>query len=360
MIDKIKHSRKIVFAFISIPVLLLLLAMVFIAIRQNLLEKKYVYYSTLANAMGISTQTPLLYKGFEVGRVRDFSLMEDGNIGLEFYILNRYKNIMVTGSILARNTNPITGKTTLEFIQNPNSREHLQDKSTILSSDFPEGKKQLKLIAPQTSDPISLILANLAQLSSSLNEDYNADKGSIPRFLVNLADASEKANASMNKFEEITTELSILTANLNQDNNPESGVLLRTLNNLAELTQGLNNRMNELEFILASAQTAIDNYKKPDSLLIKLLDPEQDKILQPLSETLNNLESATAELVKILATVNNPELRLLLSNLNDSLAKARKTLEGLNNNPLLRKGISPSAEQNMPSPKYIHQVPNVP
>jgi len=35
-------------------------------------------------------------------------------------------------------------------------------------------------------------------------------------------------------------------------------------------------------------------------------------------------------------------------------------LEGLNNNPLLRKGISPSAEQNMPSPKYIHQVPNVP
>ena len=360
MIDKIKNSRKIVFAFISIPVLLLLLAIVFIAIRQNLLEKKYVYYSTLANAMGISTQTPVLYKGFEVGRVRDFSLLEDGNIGLEFYILNRYKNIMVTGSVLARNTNPITGKTSLEFIHNPNSKELIPVESRILSSDFPEGKKQLKIIAPQVSDPISLILTNLAQLSSSLTDDYNADKGSIPRFLVNLADASEKANFSMNQVEKITTELSILTANLNQDNNPDSGVLLRTLNNLAELTQGLNNRMNELEIILASARSAIDNYKKPDSLLIKLLDPGQEKILRPLSDTLNNLESATAELTKILATVNNPELHLLLSNLNDSLAKARKTLEGLNNNPLLRKGISPSSQHNIPSLKYLHQVPNVP
>jgi hypothetical protein len=46
--------------------------------------------------------------------------------------------------------------------------------------------------------------------------------------------------------------------------------------------------------------------------------------------------------------------------LNDSLAKARKTLEGLNNNPLLRKGISPSSQHNIPSLKYLHQVPNVP
>jgi len=360
MIDKIKHSRKIVFAFISIPVLLLLLAMVFIAIRQNLLEKKYVYYSTLANAMGISTQTPVLYKGFEVGRVRAFSLAEDGNIGLKFYILNRYKNIMRTGSVLVRNTNPITGKTTLEFIRNPNSQEYLKEESSVLSSDFAEGKQQLKKIAPTLNDPISVIVSNLAQLSTVINEDNNEEQGAIPRLLVNLADASEKANASMNKVNTITSELALLAANLNRDNNPDSGVLLRALNNLAELTQGLNNRMNELEVILASAQTTIENYQKPDSLLIKLLDPNSDKILKPLSETLNNLESATAELAQILATVNNPELRFLLTNLNDSLAKARKTLEGLNNNPLLRKGISPALQQNAPSPKRLHEVSDVP
>jgi hypothetical protein len=47
MIDKIKHSRKIVVAFVSVPILILLLAMVLIAIKQNLLEKKYTYYALL-------------------------------------------------------------------------------------------------------------------------------------------------------------------------------------------------------------------------------------------------------------------------------------------------------------------------
>lgn len=358
MIDKIKHSRKIVIAFVSVPILILLLAMVLIAIKQNLLEKKYTYYSTVVNAMGLSNQTPVLYRGFEVGRVRNFMLADDGNIGIEFYILNRYKNIMVKGSVLVRNTNPLTGKTTLEFIRNPNSYEPLPVESNIPSSDFSEGKQQLKLIAPTLSDPISVIIANLAQLSTAINEDNNADKGSIPRMLVNLADASEKANAGLDNVQNITRELSILTMNLNKDNNPESGVLLRTLNNLAELTYNLNNRMTELEDILASVQIALDNYKQPDSLLIKLLDPNSDKILKPLSETLHNLETATAEVSQILATVNNPELRMLLNNLNDSLAKARKTLEALNNNPLLRKGISPASTQATPSSKRMHEVPN--
>jgi len=230
--------------------------------------------------------------------------------------------------------------------------------SNIPSSDFSEGKQQLKLIAPTLSDPISVIIANLAQLSTAINEDNNADKGSIPRMLVNLADASEKANAGLDNVQNITRELSILTMNLNKDNNPESRVLLRTLNNLAELTYNLNNRMTELEDILASVQIALDNYKQPDSLLIKLLDPNSDKILKPLSETLHNLETATAEVSQILATVNNPELRMLLNNLNDSLAKARKTLEALNNNPLLRKGISPASTQATPSSKRMHEVPN--
>jgi phospholipid/cholesterol/gamma-HCH transport system substrate-binding protein len=357
---KIKHARQIVIAFVSIPVLLLLAALVFIALRQNLLEKKYIYHSTLSNAMGISTQTPVLYRGFEIGRVRDFVLEDDGNIGLKFHVLKRYKQIMVKGSVLVRNTNPVTGKTTLEYIRDPNSKTTLTDGSSIISSDFPEGKQRLKLIAPQLSDPIAVIISNLAELSSALTEDNNADRGSIPRLLVNLADAAEKANTGMNEANLALSELAKLAVNLNRDNNPDSGVLLRTINNLANLSEGLNKRLDELDGIMSSVQQGIDNYKKPDSLLIKLLDPQQELILKPLSNTLNNLSGAAAEMEKILATVNNPELRMLLNNLNDSLAKARKTLEALNNNPLLRKGISPDGQIQNPGTKRLHEVKNAP
>ncbi len=357
---KIKHARKIVIAFVSIPVLLLLATLVFIALRQNLLEKKYLYHSVLSNAMGISTQTPILYRGFEVGRVRSFALEDDGNIGLVFHILKRYKNIMVEGSVLVRNTNPVTGKSSLEYIRNPHSGKILPDGQRVLSSDFLEGKQQLKLIAPQLSDPISVIISNLAELSTSLTEDNNADDGSIPRLLVNLADAAEKANTGMNEANLALSELAKLASNLNKDNNPDSGVLLRTVNNLADLSDGLNRRLDELDKIMQGVQQGIDNYKKPDSLLIKLLDPQQDLILKPLSNTLTNLSGAAGEMEKILATVNNPELRMLLNNLNDSLAKARKTLEALNNNPLLRKGIVPDANGLAPRTKRLHEVNDAP
>ncbi len=357
---KIKHARQIVIAFVSIPALLLLAALVFIALRQNLLEKKYEYHSTLSNAMGISTQTAVLYRGFEVGRVRSFVLENDGNIGLVFSILKRYKNIMVKGSVLVRNTNPVTGKTTLEYIRDPYSQLPLSDGSSVLSSDFPEGKQRLKLIAPQLSDPIAVIISNLAELSSVLTEDRNADRGSIPRLLVNLADAAEKANRGMDDANLALSELAKLAANLNKDHNPDSGVLLRTINNLADLSDGLNKRLTELDGIMNNLQQGIDNYKKPDSLLIKLLDPQQDLILKPLSNTLNNLSTAADQMGEILSTVNNPELRMLLNNLNDSLVKARKTLEALNNNPLLRKGISPDNQVNSPGGKRLHEVHRAP
>jgi phospholipid/cholesterol/gamma-HCH transport system substrate-binding protein len=354
---KIKHAQQIVFAFVSIPLLVLLATLVFIAIRQNLLEKKYMYHSTLANAMGISTQTPVLYRGFEVGRVRSFILEDDGNIGLKFSILKRYKNIMVKGSVLVRTTSPITGKTTLEFIRDPNSRIQLPDESAIPSSDFAEGKQQLKLIAPLMSDPISIIISNLAELSAQINDDNNADKGSIPRILVNLADASQKANAGMTEAQIAISELAKLTQNINSDNNPESGVLLRTVNNLANLSEGLNTRLSELDGIMKGVQTGIDNYSNPDSLLIKMLDPQQELLLKPLSQTFYSLSTATEELSQILGTVNNPDLRLILNNLNQNLAKAKQTLEALNNNPLLRKGIVPSQQNSGPSPKRLHEVP---
>ena len=357
---KIKHAKQIVFAFVSIPIITMLAALVFIAIRQNLLEKKYVYHSTLTNAMGISTQTPILYRGFEVGRVRSFILEEDGSIGLKFHILKRYKNIMVKGSVLMRTTSPITGKTSLEFIRDPFSQVQLPAESSIPSSDFETGKKLLKHIAPTQSDPISAILANLAEFSANLNEDHNADQGAVFRFLVNLADTAERSKAGMTEAQKAIAEFSVLTQNLNKDDNPDSGVLLRLLNNLANLGESLNARLDEVDAIMKNLNEGIANYAEPDSLLIKMLDPTQEALLKPLSQTLYSLSKASSELGGILAKVNNPELRLLLNNLNQSLEKARKTLDALNNNPLLRKGINPSNQNMAPSSPRLHEVPIAP
>ena len=113
---KLKHTRQIVTLFIIIPVMLLITTVVFIVLNQRLLEKRYHYFCTLENAIGLSTQTPILYKGFEIGRVHKFSLNEDGNILLEFFVLKSYQHLVHQNSVIYRTTNPITGKSTLEYV----------------------------------------------------------------------------------------------------------------------------------------------------------------------------------------------------------------------------------------------------
>ncbi|MBP7310136.1 MAG: MCE family protein [Candidatus Cloacimonetes bacterium] len=353
---KIKHANQIVLTFVSLPVLVLLVALVFIAIRQHVLEKKFIYHTTVSNATGLSPQTPILFKGFQIGRVKKFWLRTDGNIGLTFHILNSYKHMMMKGSVLLRTTNPITNKTTLEFVQDRSSRIPYPEESQVLSADFREGKRQLMLISPNQGDAISTIINNLAKLSTDLTGDHHADQGVVPRLLVNVADISEQVNAGMNDARMIMAEVAILSRNLNKDKNPDAGVAIRLLNNMADISEGLNAQMDEVDALMKGLNVAINNYGDPDSLLIRLIDPSMDLFIRPLSTTLYSLTGAMEELEGILDRINDPELNLLMTNLNENLARSKKTLEALNNNPILRKGISPSQQKQGPASERLHEV----
>lgn len=357
---KLKHTRQIVLMFITIPSFVLVMALVFIAIKQNMFEKRFHYFSTLENANGISTQTPVLYKGFEIGRVHNFELSPSGTIKLEFYILKRYKHIMVDSSVLYRTTNPITNRTTLEYIKNPEKGNPLPEGSNIPSTDFAEGRTLLRQYSPKSSDPIAAIIENIGILTSELNNDNNADKGALMRILVSVADASVKADQTLDLLNQNLAELSILTANLNRDNNPDAGVVLRIMNNVANISQSVAGQTKEIERLIKTANQAATNYADPDSLILKMIDPTGVKLIEPLSSSLYQLSGSLGELQLILGSLarSNPEMMLMINNLNDTLSKASKTLEAVNNNPILRGGITPSRIKTFAPESRIHEVPS--
>ncbi|MDP2172228.1 MAG: MlaD family protein [Candidatus Cloacimonadaceae bacterium] len=342
---KIKHTKQIVYVFVALPLVLLITAAVFIALRQNLFERKYIYYSTLENATGISTQTPLLFKGFEIGRLKSYYLTDNGTIRLELSVLKKYHKLMVKDSVILRSTNPITNKTSLEYISNALSNEPLPAESIILSTDFAEGKAMLRRIAPTRGDTITEILENVAQLSSELNKDGNADKGALMRTINNIADASEKTEALMTHLETIMNQMNLFAANLNRDKNPEAGTVFRLLNNLADISASVDQQMVRVDEMLITVNRMLPNYEKPDSLLIRMLDPSGDKLFTPLGSTITNLSRNLDATLGILQHIQSstPEMNALLYNLNETLNNAKKTLEALNNNPLLRSGITPSS-----------------
>lgn len=356
---KLKHTRQIVIAFIIIPVVVLILTVVSIAIRQNMFEKRYHFFTDLENAIGISAQTPVLYKGFEIGRIQEFTLSEDGSILVDFYVLKRYRDLMVSSGVIYRTTIPITNKTTLEYVRAPGAQDLLEEGSSIPSTDFPEGRALLKIYSPKSSDPIAMIVENIGILTSEINKDDNEDKGALMRILVHAANVSEKAEVTLELLNSNLQEMNTLTANLNRDNNADAGVVLRIVNNFADISESLASQTDELEQLIGSANLAAANYANPDSLAVKMLDPTGEMLFAPLSASLHALSGTLQETEKIMGSLSrsNPEMLLMINNLNEALDRANQTLEGLNNNPLLRKGISPSLIRDYSPEGRIGEVP---
>jgi ABC-type transporter Mla subunit MlaD len=342
MIDKTQRNKRTVFAFVAIPLVLSILVIVLIAIRQNLFEKKHSYFTTLMNSSGVSTQTTVIHKGFEIGRVRNFQLNDAGNISVEFYVLGKYEHLMVKESVILRSTNPVLGKTNLEYIRDPQAKEVLPPGSTLPSSDFATGRALLSKLGVSGSDPISSIIENFNILSSELNKDNNADKGALMRIVNNIADATDNAHSMILQLEEIMGEMSVFTANLNRDGNANAGVVFRAINNVADLTASLNDEMGKVGDLLTATDRLMRNYSDPDSLMIRMVDPDGSVILGPLRDTLNGVTANLNVSLKLLESLadTGPEIGPLVMNLNETLANAKKTLQALNNNPLLRGGIS--------------------
>lgn len=345
--------------FIIIPLVVLIMVIAFIAIRQNMFEKRFYFRTSLENAIGVSSQTALLYKGFEIGRVHDYELDEDGTIHVDFYVRKRYRPLLVQESVIYRTTIPIANKTTLEYFRDPAEQNPLPEGGYIISTDFAQGRALLRKYSPKSSDPIGTIVENLEALTTELNKDNNADKGALMRILVSAADLSEKADVTLDLLNDNLSEMQVLTANLNKDNNSESGVILRIVNNLADISESIAGQMEDIERLIASANIAAANYANPDSLIIKMLDPTGDGLMQPLTTSLHALSGSLQETEKILGSLSraNPELLLIINNLNETLNEATKTLQALNNNPLLRGGIVPSRIKAYAPSGRIDEVP---
>jgi len=357
---KLKYTRQIVWLFVIIPVAVLVVAMLFLAIRQNLFESRTHYWTKLIDANGLSTQTPILFKGFEIGKIRQFNLAEDKNIRVDFYILNRYQDVTVQNSVILRTTNPITNRTILEFINNPNEKSIIPAGEMIHSTDFEEGRRLLRQISPRTSDIITNIMENVATLTGELTDDNNPDQGAIFRLLFNLANVSEKADASMAEMESILTEMNRFTQNLNRQTTPDAGAVFQILNSVASITQQADRQMKHIDSMLSSlSQTAL-YLSEPDSLIVKMIDPTGETLLKPLNQTLNKLVDNLEQTEQMLRFLNrnNPEILMLINNANETLSNAQRTLEALNNHPLLRSGIRPTSSKASSPAMRIGEMPD--
>lgn len=327
---KFRHTEKIVGMFVLVALIILMAGIVILAMSKKLFVETHVFHTRLSDATGLSTSTSLNFKGYEIGRVSSFFLDEENNIDVELALYGEFLPKIVNGCAIYRQSNPITGETSLVLLmplrysikpgpgKKPALGFQLPEGAYIPSLDMAEGQRLLEEhLVEKSGDSVSIIFDEAEAFFSNLRSEFKLKKDSFRTFFSNLGDFSDSLAQNRAMF-----------AHFEQLLNPKNGPVFATMDRLAQFADGLLKNTEQLKALL-------DNYKNPDGLVLKLI--QMDK--RQLDETMQNLNNNLLVLQKTLE-----ELKGQSPMLAEVLEKARKTLEAINNNPLLRGGIS-SSEQ---------------
>lgn len=321
--------------FVFAAVLILILLLLFIAQEQRTFARKYSFYTVLEDAVGLDKTTSIRFKGTEIGRVRDFTFNEERNVETHFHIYSEYRDLMVRHSAISKSVPPLGGRATLDFLMGPLDGDLAEEHSLIPSLDMPEGRDLLARRKVRTrGDQISSLVANLGTFVENLNRDDNFDQGSVFRMLYHLAFAAENLNNTLEN-------MNSLAEDLQKDNYEAHGALFRLTVNLADLTEEFRVSNSLLAKNLMNLNDMIINYSQPDDLLTRMIDPGGENIMKPLNEGLESLAESMKEINQMTKFLQNqsPEIAILMSETRTTLSELQKTLQGINNNPLIRRGI---------------------
>jgi len=319
---KFKHTEKITGVFILVAVIILIVGAVVISVSKKTFVKTHGFRTLLSDAVGLSTATPLSFKGYEIGRVKQFLLDKDNNINVELGVYKEYREKIVKGSAIYRLNNPITGETSLVLLQPKGPYPAgvfggvgsvLPEGEYIPSLDMDDGQKLLEEnVIEKSGETVSLIFDEARGFVTNLRDEFKLKKDTFKVFFENLHGVSESLARNKAFFE-----------NLNRLLDPVDGPVFQTLEQFSTISKKLNQSVDQLNEIM-------ENYKDPEGLMTKLFKVNQ----QQLNQTLENLNKNLVALHQALISLK--ESSPLIA---DLLDKSRKALQAINNNPLLRGGI---------------------
>ena len=293
---KIKYADQIVGILSIIAIIALIFIIFLIGATQKWFVPKHNYYTVISTAANISVGKSITYKGFEIGKIKNFELDDGDKVVVHFYITDDYRNKIVKDSIIEILSSPL-GSSVVFYPGN--KTDFLPDNSFIPERSSEEGKKLIqekKVSITEQTDSINTLLA----LATSLVGDIDT--------LV------KQINVALEGKEDTPLTTTLLQLN----------AILTNVNNITA---------------------------DPSGLIPKLLEDENAQ--GSIASILRELDSTMGDIDKITSSVesNMPGISILISQTQTLIKQMQDVMEGLKNNPLLKNGISEKPEKENAAPK---------
>ena len=293
---KIKYADQIVGILSLVAIVALIFIIFLIGSTQKWFVPKHNYYTIINSASNITIGKTITYKGFEIGKIKNFSLNSADKVVVNFYITDDYKSKVVKNSIIEILTSPL-GSSVVFYPGN--SIEPLDDSAYIPERSSDETKALIqahKVSIVEQTDSLNTIIA----MATTLVGDIDV--------LVKQVNVALEGNKD--------TPLTTTITQLNE--------ILANINELTSTGSGLIPKLLEDE----NSQGSISN------------------VLLQLDSTMGEINSITASVES-----NMPGVTVMISQIQTLLKQMQDVMEGLKNNPLLKNGISEKPEKENAAPK---------
>jgi len=288
---KIRYADQIVGIFSLAAIAGLLFLIFSIGAKQNWFVKKNYYFTIFDSGEGISVGQNITYKGFTLGKVKSITL-EGNMVRVDYYILEDYASYVKEGTLVEVAVSPIGLGASFSFYPGKGPDLMETGREIYRVGSIP-GKKILETKQNQMekqADSITSLIAQVSTLLDNLNHiTREVDNAFVGRGQSNLT-------LLLANIKNITTQINLLLQGINDSEGPLPHLLGEDIT-------------GELESIL------------------KNLD-EVTKNLNPIAKNANTLvENAT------------PQIDNALLEINTLLLDVQDVLEGVKNNPLIKKGV---------------------
>ena len=279
-----KNRSKLVTVFIVLSLAIVIGTISMILIKNKTFKSRVKFHTMLDTARGLSGFPPIYFKGYTIGKVSSYTLDSDLQIKVEFYVYEEYSNLFFEKTLIEKNENIISNQIT--------------DFRIILP------KKEFRSIR-QTSNRYILERSTKKATELALAGEIEGSRDGISGIV-------DKVNLILDRF----------------DNNNTSEKLVTFVTELTEMTK--------------KSKETIASYNSVNNPKVKKeFEKEFEKIFKQVSSSVSAIEQNLTFLRGILKVLhqNKNEITPILLKTNRTLDNAQDTLEGINNNPLIRGGI---------------------
>jgi ABC-type transporter Mla subunit MlaD len=186
-----------------------------IAIKKNLFEDKVFYYSFIGNAGNIRIGSGVFLDGLKIGNIEELELDGEGRLKVKYSVLQKFVHTITIGTKIQFNRPFIFGDKVLTIIRSDTSKEKIPSLALIPTVE------SFDVMDVLTGEKMSDILARFDSITLNLNELIMAsrdialqvrEKDKIKKILNNLTLASHQ----LKHAPQMAKDASVVMANLNQ------------------------------------------------------------------------------------------------------------------------------------------------